>query len=196
MLSYNEISQRKLIDLDGEPYEVIESQVSRKQANKPVNKTKLKNLFTGRVVDHTFHVSDKVTEADVRKEIYLFLYVNEKTGEIFFCEKDNPKNRFAVDEVIAGEIPLFFTEKSEVSALVYTDKEDEEKIVGFRLPPKVTLTVTEAPPAVKGNTATGGDKKVTLETGLVVTTPLFIDSGDTIVVSTSTKEYTERASKA
>ena len=85
MLSYNEITKRKYIDLDGEPYEVISSQVSRKQANKPVNKTKVKSLISGKVIEKVFHVSDKAQEADLDTQKIKYLYENK--GEYWFCEE-------------------------------------------------------------------------------------------------------------
>jgi elongation factor P len=77
MLNYNEIKERKYILVDDEPYEVVAAQVSRKQANKPVNKTKLKSLMNGRVFEHTFHMSDKVHEADMSKKNYIYIYLKE-----------------------------------------------------------------------------------------------------------------------
>jgi len=182
--------------MNDEPYEVISSQVSRKQANKPVNKTSLKNLISGNVIQHTFHVSDKAHEADISKEGVIFLYENQKKGEIWFAKPDNPKDRFSLDENIIGNMTNYVPENTEVETLVFTDKTGDEQIIGIRLPIKVDLTVTQAPPAIKGNTASGGDKKVTLETGYVVTVPLFISEGDKVRVNTDTGQYVERAEKA
>jgi elongation factor P len=85
MLNYNEITKRKFIDLDGEPYEVISSHVARKQQNKPQNKTKLKSLISGRVIEKVFHASDKADEADLETQKIKFLYANK--GEYWFCEE-------------------------------------------------------------------------------------------------------------
>lgn len=196
MLNYNEIKERRYIILDGEPYEVINSQVSRKQANKPVNKTTLKNLINGNAIQYTFHVSDKVHEADISKQKVLFLYTNEKKGEIWFSAPDNPKDRFTIKQGIVGDMTNYIPENNEVDVLVFTDKDGEEQIIGVKLPIKVDLKVKQAPPAIKGNTASGGDKKVTLETGYVVTVPLFISEGDAVRINTETGAYVERAEKA
>lgn len=195
MLNYNEIKERKYIIHEDAPWEVIASQVSRKQANKPVNKTKLKNLITGQTIDHTFHVSDKVNEADMGTKEIKYLYKKEGRGdapdEYWFSEPDNPRERFMLDENLVGDMPKYIKENSKVSVLTFKDEP-----VSVKLPMKVELKVTEAPPAVKGNTATGGDKVVTLETGLAVTTPLFINPGDVISVKTSDGSYSERIEKA
>ncbi len=195
MLSYNEIKERKYILLDGEPYEVISSQVSRKQANKPVNKTKLKSLKTGRVMEYTFHMSDKVEEADVAKKKIVYIY-SKGDDEHWFHEEGDKSARFSLDGSVVGDALNYLLPNESVDALVYTDDEGEEQIIGLKLPIKVTLEVVEAPPSIRGNTSSGGDKVVVTKTGAKVTVPLFIKVGDLIVVNTETGEYVERASKA
>lgn len=78
MLDYNEIKPRKHIIVEDEPWEVVDNQVSRKQQNKPVNKAKLKNLISGRVIEYTFHVSDTVQEADMETRYHLSLLSRKK----------------------------------------------------------------------------------------------------------------------
>lgn len=196
MLSYNELKPKKYIIYTDEPWEVIDAQVSRKQQNKPVNKTRLRNLISGRVVDQTFHVSDKIVEADISKRTLTYLYSNPKNNELWFSETADPKNRFTLPENIVGESIKYITEKTELESLVFTDKDGEDHIIGINYPMKVELKVTEAPPSIKGNTATGGDKVVTLETGATTTAPLFISTGDIIRISTETGAYSERVEKA
>ncbi|MFT7557385.1 MAG: elongation factor P [Planctomycetota bacterium] len=196
MLSYNEITPKKFIIHDDEPWEVIENQVSRKQANKPVNKTRLKNLISGRVVDTTFHVSDKVHEADISKKVIQYLYINQKDGGIWFSDPENPRDRFTLDATTVGPQIKYITEKTELDAKVFTDKEDTENIIGIGYPLKIELEVTEAPPNIKGDSATGGNKVVTVETGATVNAPLFINVGDRIRISTEDGSYSERAEKA
>lgn len=188
MLNYNEITPRKYIDLDGEPYEVVISQVSRKQANKPVNKTKIKSLISGKVVEKVFHVSDKAKEADIETRTIKYLYNNR--GEYWFSSPDDPKDRFKLSESILGDNIKYLKENDLVDSLVFNDQ-----IMNIKIPIKMDLVVKEAPPAVKGNTATGATKQVTLETGMVVNTPLFINEGDVISINTDTGEYTARVEK-
>lgn len=194
MLNYNEIKERKYIVIDNEPYEVVSAHVSRKQANKPVNKTKLKSLISGRVVEHTFHMSDKVHEADIARRNIIYIY--SQGDQHWFHSEGEKSDRFTLgDTVVAGSLD-YISSNDVVDALTYTDDEDEEHIIGFKLPIKMELTVTEAPPSIKGNTATGGDKLVTTTTGAKFTVPLFINVGDVIAVNTDTGNYTERVSKA
>jgi len=192
MLSYNEIKPKRYIVLNGEPYEVLSSNVFRKQKRKPVNQTKLKHLKTGKVVEHSFHQSDTVEEADIetKKIRYLFNKSSHKQDgkEFWFCDQDNPKDRFFLSEKIIKGNPSLLKENTNVDALVFRDI-----IIGISLPIKITLNVVESPPAVKGNTAQGGTKQVKLETGATLTVPLFIQEGDNVVVNTETGDYVERA---
>ncbi len=184
MLNYNEIKVRKYIVLDGVPYEVIASHVSRKQANKPTNQTKLKSLIDGRVIQKNFHSSEKVREADIERKNIKYLYQNK--GEYWFCEENDPSKRFNLPEdIISGA--KFMKANSLVNAKTFN-----EEIIGTSLPIKVQLEVKEAPPAVKGNTATGANKVIVLETGATVNVPIFIKEGDVVEVNTETGEYTGR----
>jgi elongation factor P len=185
MLSYNEITKKKFITLNGEPYEVLDAHIFRKQQRKPVNQTKLRNLITGKVTEQTFQVSDKAEEADLAKKAIEYIYT--KNDEVWFKNPENPKERFAVSPEVIGDHIQFLKEGSEVEALYFDDE-----IIGVKLPIKIVLEVTEAPPNVKGNTAQGGDKVVTLETGATVTAPLFVEAGDKIEVNTETGEYVGR----
>ncbi len=194
MLEYSQITQRKYITLDNEPYEVISSHIFRKQQRKPVNQTKLKNLISGRVIERSFHQSEKVEEAEVGTEKLTYLYTNSKKGENWFSKTNDRKSRFVLPEEIASTEMKFIKENQEVEALVFT-KDGEDKIVGIRTPIKVELKVKETPPGVKGNTAQGGTKPAVLETGASVLVPLFINEGDVICVNTETGEYVERVLK-
>src|SRR4029077_13487061 len=96
ILEYNEVTEKKFIVLDGQPYEVLSSHVFRKQQRKPVNATKLKNLFTGKVTEYSFHQSEKVSEAEIESREVKYLYKNAQKDEFWFCVEDDPKNRFFV----------------------------------------------------------------------------------------------------
>lgn len=188
MLNYNEITKKRFIVHASEPYEVIDSHVFRKQQRKPVNQTKLKNLISGKVIEHSFHQSDKAEEADIEKKQVKYLYNNR--GEYWFSDLGNPSDRFSVNEEIVPAGFKFIKENKVVEILTWN-----EKIIGFNLPIKVKLEVTDAPPAVKGNTAQGATKEVLLETGVKIQVPLFVNSGDIIEINTEKEEYSGRAEK-
>lgn len=188
LLEYNEITEKKFIVMDGTPYEVISSHVFRKQQRKPVNAAKLKNLMTGKVTEYSFHQSEKVEEAEIETKEVKYLYNNR--GEWWFCEANNPSKRFSVAEDAIGPQGKFLKPNTVVKQLLFG-----EKPMGFQLPVIVELRVTEAPPSIKGDTATGGQKVVTLETGATIGAPLFVNEGDTIKINTETGEYRERVNK-
>ncbi|MBX4195721.1 hypothetical protein KW796_02065 [Candidatus Parcubacteria bacterium] len=192
MLEYNEITERKYVVFEGDPYEVIDSHVFRKQQRKPVNAVKMRNMITGRIVEHSFHVSDKAEEADISKREVKYLYTNK--GEFWFCEASDPSKRFELPETLIGNAANFLKPNTVVEALIYDDGSETGKIIGLKLPIKMDLKVTEAHPAVKGNTAQGGTKAVVLETGAEIQVPMFVKEGDIVRVNTETGQYTDRVS--
>ncbi len=185
MLEYNEITIHKFIIYEGQPYEVLDSHVFRKQQRKPVNAVKMRNLITGNTKEISFHVSEKAEEADLSKRQIKFLYTNK--GEYWFCEVNDPAKRFKLEAAMVGDRSRFMKANSEVQALVF-----EENIIGIELPIKVELKVTNAPNAVRGDTAKGGNKQITLETGAIINAPMFIKEGEIVKINTETGEYVER----
>ncbi|MBI4065692.1 hypothetical protein HY412_00670 [Candidatus Kaiserbacteria bacterium] len=188
-LAYNEILKGSVIDYNNEPYEVLSAHIFRMQQRKPVNQTKLRHLVSGKVVEISFHQNETVTEADIGKMMANYLYTNR--GESWFAEVGNAKNRFSFPEEVVHYKVQWLTPNSLVEVLTY-----EEKPMTIKIPVKVDLEVKEAPPAVKGNTVSGGTKLVTLVTGAKVDVPLFINSGDIVRINTDTGTYTERVTKS
>lgn len=191
-LDYDEIKQRKFIIHNDEPYEILESHVARTQKRKPQNQVRMRNLLNGKVIPGTFHASDTAEEAELSKREAKFLYENR--GEFWFCDPKDPSKRYQISTDVIGTQGKYLKPNTIVDTKIF-EYEDEERIIGVTLPIKMSFVVKEAPPAIKGNTASGGGKLVTLETGAQVTTPLFIESGETIIVNTDTGEYVERAPK-
>jgi elongation factor P len=156
---------------------------------KPSNQTKLRNLKNGKVSEIAFHAAEKVAEADVEEREVKFLYANR--GEAWFCDPNDPKDRFKlVEDVIADQLPFM---KPNMLVEMRTWEGD---LLGVHLPIKMDFVIKDAPPAIKGNTVSGGSKQAILETGATLSVPLFINPGDTIRVNTETGEYVERVSKS
>ncbi len=185
MLDYNEATVHKFIIFEGEPWEVIGSHVFRKQQRKPVNAVKLKNLITGRITEVSFHVSDRIEEADIDKKEVKYLYTNK--GEFWFSESNDPSKRFKIEEDLIGNASKFLKPNIVVDAMLF-----DEKIIGLKLPVKMELKVVEAHETTRGNTAQGATKAVVLETGAEIQVPMFIKEGDVVRVNTETGEYTDR----
>lgn len=191
LLDYNEIKTGKYIVYKDEPYEVLDYHVARTQQRKPQNQVKMRSLINGRAVNETFRVSDTVEEADILKRDVKYLYNNK--GEYWFCDPEKPSERFTLPAELLGNSAKFLKENVVITALIF-DHDDEEKMIGVKLPIKMEFVIKECPPNIKGNTATGGNKPATLENGATVNVPLFLNQGEKIVVNTETGEYVERAS--
>jgi elongation factor P len=189
-LQYNEIREKKIIIHDDEPAEVVESHVARTQQRKPQNQVKLKSLISGKTIAATFHVSDTADEADIDKRDVMFLYHNR--GEYWFCNPEDKANRFKLDAALVGDAGKFLKENGIVTALVWTNEDDEERTIKLSLPIKMNFKVKEAPPAVRGDTSKSGNKTIVLENGATLITPMFIKEGDVVSVNTETGEYVER----
>jgi elongation factor P len=185
MLSYNDLKKGTLFVWSGEPYEVLEYNFSRMQQRKPVAQTKIRNLKTGSVSNQTFKTSDSFDELDITKKPVVFVFCAK--GQCTFHAAGNPGERFSLEEQKLEGREKFLKSKEEVTARYIG-----EELLDVQVPIKVDLVVAEAPPAVKGNTAQGGLKQVTLETGLVINTPMFINEGDVVRVNTELGEYVER----
>jgi elongation factor P len=187
MLSYNEIRPKKYIVIDREPYEVLSSQITKKQRQKPSNQTRLKNVRTGKVTERAFHQSEGVEEASLEKKEVKHLYKNN--NEYWFCDTDNPRNRFSIsgERIDGGQ---FLKENENVEILLF-----EEEILTVKIPIKIDLEVVSSPPNIRGNTTQGGTKQVVLEGGASVSVPLFIEEGDIVRVNTETGLYAERVQK-
>ncbi len=174
--------------MENQPYEVLESNFLRMQQRKAVVQAKIRNLITGKVLDRNFQPSDKLEEAELEKKTAVFIYQNR--GEYWFHDEGNPKNRFALPKETIGASADFLKPNTVINSVTFKDK-----VIKIIAPIKMDLKVTEAPPSIKGNTAQGGTKIVTLETGAKISAPLFINIGDMIRINTDTGEYAERAEK-
>ena len=186
-LDYTDIRSGVFFKMDGVVYETIEATFSKKSRQKGSNQVRIKNLTTGSVTSKTLHASDKLEDADIEKENFIFIYL--KGNQAVVHKEGSPSERREIlSNTIAG-ISLLPT-NTPVSALV-----ENGEVLTIKPPIKVNLTVKEAPPNIRGNTAQGGNKHVIVETGATISAPLFIETGDIIQVNTQTGEYTERVQK-
>lgn len=166
------------------------------QQRKAVVQTKIRNLITSKVLDRNFQPSDEFEEAEVEKRSAVFIYKKPGRGpqaadEYWFHGKRNPANRFALSSDALGDKGQFLKSNTEVTTVVFSNK-----IIQVNLPIKMEFEVTEAPPAIKGATAAGGNKQVTIEGGAKINAPLFVNQGDIIRINTATGQYVERIEKS
>ena len=190
MLNLSDIKTGKKIVLDNQPFAVIYHEHSKTGRAGAVLRTKLKNLSSGAVQEKIFHGSDKVEEADISKSNAQFLYAEGAGKDQNFNFMDNESyEQFSLSANVIGETAKFLIEGTDVLLLNFNGTP-----INIEPPIKVTLEVTDAPPGIKGDTSSGGDKLVTTQTGLTVTTPLHISTGDKIIINTETSTYVSKAS--
>lgn len=187
LIEYSDIVTRKTIIFEGEPYEILDHHIFRKQMRKPVNAVKMRNLISGRTIEHSFQATEKAEEAELETAKVKYLYNNK--GEWWFCPENEPSKRFKLEDTLIGDSRKFLKANAIIDVKYFG-----ELPIGVKLPVKIDLEVTEAPPTVRGDTAKGGNKIVTLETGAEIQCPMFIGPGDIIRVNTDTGEYAERVS--
>jgi len=183
MSTLTDIKKGMILKFNSEPFLVQEAKFLRMQQRKPVMQTKMKNIKTGQVVEYSFKQGENIEEADISRKKADFLY-KEKDKYVFM---DADYEQIALNQDLVGEAEQFLKETQVVDLILY-----EDSIIGVKLPPKVDLKVVHTPPGIKGDTATGGKKSATLETGVIINVPLFIDEGEVIRVNTDTGEYVER----
>ena len=197
MLGHTDLKKGVILVIDNEPYEVVEAAPMRCAQRKLMVQTQMKNLINGNVLNITVHQGETFAEAEITKVKVKFLYAHPdrkssisngaSRDKFFFCEEQNPSKRFDLDEQQIGEAAKYLKPNTIIDASLF-----DEKVIKISLPIKVQLKVKEAPPGIKGDSAQGGSKQVTLETGAVINVPLFVEQGDTIEVNTDTGEYARR----
>lgn len=185
MLGITDLKTGTTIDLNGDPVIVLSYQHSKMGRGGAVLRTKLKNLKTGATFDTTFKSSDKFEEASLERRACQYLYAEGNS----FAFMDNASfEQFSLSGELVGEKSRFLKEGSEFQVIFY-----EDKPVSVVFPIKMDFEVTHTEPGVKGDTAQGGSKPATLETGATITVPLFVKIGDVIRVNTDENTYVERA---
>jgi len=189
MLNYNDLKPGIVFTLNGEPYTVLKYSHVKKQRGKPVVNLTIKNLVNGKVKEHTARQSDSYDEAEIQEKPSVFSHCKPQSGECWFYESGNKSARFPLAKEVLGNSINYLKPGLEVNILIFKNKP-----VSVRLPIKVDLKVTEAPPNIRGSTAEGGTKTVITETGYKLNTPLFIKQGDVVRINTETGDYVERVS--
>lgn len=168
----------------GDTYVIVNYQFVNPGKGSAFTRTKLKNVKTGKVLEVSFRSDEQVEEADMEYKRCQFLYGD---GEEYHFMENDTYEQFAIPAEIVGDQADYMMDGGDAT-VVFVDG----KPASLQLAPKMEFKVTHAPPGEKGDTATGGTKQVTIETGAKVAAPLFIKEGDVIRVNTETGEYAER----
>ena len=175
-------SNGSIVRMDGNYLKVVKSAHTHSGRGKATVEITFRNIITGQPAKKTFKSDEDLQEVEVEYEKISFLYVKGDTL-IFFNDKNK---QLSLEDIT--DIKLFLKKGMEVQGLFI-----DEKLLAIELPIKATYIVSDAPPGIRGNTAGTATKTVTIESGALIKTPLFINTGDKIVVNTQTGEYSERA---
>jgi elongation factor P len=172
------------IEINGEPFAIVEFQHVKPGKGGAFVRTTLKSLISGNVIDRTFRSGEKVDRPNLEEKEMQYLYESE--GEFHFMDNETYEQLFLTEGQL-GEARNYLQENVTVTVLFHNGKP-----IGVEVPIFVELAVTSTEPGVRGDTASGGTKPATLETGLTVQVPLFINEGEVLKIDTRTGKYMER----
>lgn len=183
-MEFGELKKGAIILFNSQPHEIMWSQFVRMQQRKPVMQVKMRNLMTGKVVEYSFKSGERIEAADITKQKAQFLYADQEGAH---CMTADTFETITIPSELSQDKIGYLKEGEEATIEIF-----EGRPISIELPIKVNLKVVSTPPGIRGDTATGGTKPATLETGLITNVPLFIKEGDVIRVNTETGEYVER----
>lgn len=184
MISTAEFRNGAKIEIDGEPFVIVEFQHVKPGKGGAFVRTKLKSLKTGNVIDRTYRSGEKVETPNLEERTMQYLY---NTGEEYFFMDSESYEQFSLTSDHIGDGAKWLKENLIVQVLYHNGEP-----INVEVPMFVELKVVKADPGVKGDTASGGTKPATLETGAVVKVPLYLEEGEVIKIDTRTGEYLER----
>ena len=184
MATSNDFRNGMVIVFKGEPYIIVDFQHVKPGKGGAFVRSKLKRIKTGAVVDNTWRAGEKVTEIRVERMKVQFLY---RSGDDIYMMNQTTYDQFPVHIDLLGKDAQYIKEGMELTVLA-----SGEEIFGVEIPIFVELEVSDTEPGVRGDTASGGSKPATLETGAVIQVPFFINVGDMVRVDTRKNEYLER----
>lgn len=186
-INFSDLSRNMVIELDGQPWQIMDYERHKMQQRAPVTRIKMKNLLSGAVVERTFQRYDTefaVAEIDNRETQYLYT-----DGTYYYFLDQETFDQYELTREQLGSALDYLKENMMAEMVFYKGSP-----INVNLPTHVDLEVAETPPAFRGDTAQGGNKPATLETGLRVNVPMFITPGTVIRVDTRNGQYTERVS--
>lgn len=183
MYETSDIRKGLRFEMDGDPYIVLEFQFVKPGKGTAFTRTKIRNLISGAVLDHTYKSGEKLKPADTEDREMQFLYSD---GDFHFLDNNNYE-QVSLESSVVGEAVNYLTENMMIEVSFFKGRS-----IGLSLPNFVVLEVIETAPGEKGNTVTGASKPAVVSTGYSVNVPLFVNEGDQLRVDTRTGEYVER----
>ena len=184
MATSNDLKNGLVLNIEGQLWTVIEFQHVKPGKGPAFVRTKLKNVLSGKVVDKTFNAGVKVETANVDKRDMTYLY-NDGEGFVFM-DKDN-YDQVTLSAQVVGDATNYMLENQDAVVAMY-----EGNPIYVELPASVILEVTYTEPGLQGDRSSGGTKPATVETGLAIQVPLFLEQGTKVKIDTRTGEYLGR----
>lgn len=184
MISTNDLRTGVTVEIDGAVWSVLEFQHVKPGKGAAFVRTKMKNVATGAVQERTFNAGEKLNKAQIENKEMQYLYAS---GDFYTFMDNSTFEQMDLTSEQIGDGLKYLIENMNIFIQVF-----DGKIIGIEMPNFVELTITECEPGVKGDTATGGTKPATLQTGAQVKVPFFINEGDKIRIDTRTGEYLSR----
>lgn len=184
MYETSEFKKGLRIELDGNPYIIVDNQFVKPGKGQAFNRVKVKNLLNGNVIDRTFKSGEKVHKAEVMEIAMQFLYIAEN---IYHFMDNKTYEQIEMKKEQLGDSWKWLEEESTVMVLLY-----KQQPISITLPNFSILPITFCEPGIKGDTATGATKPATLSTGATIQVPLFVNESDSIKIDTRTGAYVER----
>lgn len=185
MISPSDFKTGLTIELDRDVWQIIEFQHVKPGKGAAFVRSKLRSVRHGNIQERTFRTTEKMAKAHVETRKMQYLY--NSGDEYTFMDNESYEQINLTQKQIEHELN-YLLENMVVSIIMY-----QGETIGIDLPNSVTLEVTETEPGIKGDTASGGTKPATLETGLVVQVPFFVNQGDKLIIDTRKGEYVSRA---
>ena len=185
MINTNDLKNGITIEFEGNIYVVMNTEHVKPGKGAAIVKAKLKNLRTGAIFEKTFNAGIKVATARIEKQLMQYLY---NMSDVYYFMNMDSYEQLELSKETVGDGAKFLKENLEVYITMF-----DGEVLGIDLPDKVELVVTHTEPAVKGNTTNNALKDAEVETGFTVRVPLFIEEGETIIISTSDGKYVSRA---
>ncbi|MCK5786908.1 MAG: elongation factor P [Candidatus Sabulitectum sp.] len=184
MATSNDFRRGMVLDIDGRYYQITEFQHVNPGKGAAFVRSKMKDVIQGKVIEKTWRAGERVTEIRLERRVFQLLY---HTDDSYTVMDPGTYEQIDLSSELIGDAANFLTDNCEVEVLSVGDRP-----IMVEAPNFVELLITKSDPGLKGDTATGGTKPATLETGVVVQVPLFVKEGEKIRVDTRTGNYMER----
>lgn len=185
MISVNDFKTGLTVEVEGGIWRVVDFQHVKPGKGAAFVRSKLRNLRTGAIQEKTFRAGEKVGRAQIDNNKMQYLYAD---GDSHVFMDNNTYEQVELQASVLEEELKYLKENMTVTIMMY-----ESEVIGVELPKTVELEVTETEPGIKGDTASGASKSATLETGVVLQVPLFVNQGDVLVINTEEGSYVSRA---